>query len=245
MTEAKKTGIITGCNERQEWMLKLWWNYYSQTNTYPVAFMDFGMTKSARLWCESKGEVISVSLPQGIPVPKEQVELRLQKEWEFDYEDVWNARKGWFYKPFALLQSPFEKTFWIDIDTFIIKPLTPLFETNLETLALVLEVKRVLDPTKLLPGETIYNTSVLGYTKNDPLIEKWAQKTKEWNGQFLGDQDILSRIIYEDKTPVTPLPSYFNVRPQDGIPPETFIIHFGNIAKKELFQKIYQPLELS
>jgi len=240
-----KQGIITGCDENQEWMLKLWWHYYSQTNTYPVTFMDFGMTKSARLWCEKRGQVITIELPQGIPVPKEKIDIQTQREWEIGYNDPWQARNGWFYKPFSLLKSPYEQTFWLDIDTFIIKPLTPLFELDLTQVALPREVLRALNPAKLLPGEIIYNTSVVGYSAKNPLIEKWTEKIKDWNHRFLGDQDILSRIIHEDKTAVTTLPPIFNARPQDGIPEGTFIIHFGNVAKKELFRKVYNPHQLA
>ena len=240
-----KQGIITGCNEHQEWMLKLWWHYYSQTNTYSVTFMDFGMTKSARLWCEKRGKVITVELPQDIPTSKDNIAVNNQREWEIGYHDPWQARKGWFYKPFALLKSPYEQTVWLDIDTFIIKPLTPLFELDLTQIALPQEVLRALNPTKLFPKEIIYNTSVIGYSEKSLLIKKWVEKVHSWNHQFLGDQDILSRLIYEDQVPVTTLPPIFNARPQDGIPKGTFIIHFGNVAKRELFHKIYNPHQLS
>lgn len=236
-----KQGILTGCDERQEWMLKSWWYYYKQTNTYPVTFMDFGMSKSARIWCEKRGHVISIQLPLGIPTPKEKIHPKMQKEWETAYNNPWEARKKWFYKPFACIKSPYQETYWIDIDTFIIKPLHSLFEYDLTHIALPKEVLRVLNPTKLCLGEIIYNTSVVGYKKNSPVIKKWVQKTRYWNHRYLGDQDILSRIIFEDTIPVTVLPSIFNVRPQDGIPPDTFIIHFGNIAKKTLYQKVYKP----
>lgn len=234
-------GILTGCNERQEWMLKSWWHYYAQTNTYPVTFMDFGMSKSARMWCEKRGQVISVQLPTGIPTPKEKIDPKVQEEWEIAYDNPWQARQGWFYKPFALTKSPYQQTYWTDIDTFIIKPLTPLFKVDLSHIALPKEVFRVLNPAKLRAGEVIYNTSVVGYDINSPVIQKWVKKIGDWNQHYLGDQDILSRIIFEDNIPITILPSIFNVRPQDGIPPDTFIIHFGNIAKKELYRKVYKP----
>lgn len=238
------SGILTGCNQYQEWMLKTWWHYYSQTNTLPVTFMDFGMSKSARLWCEKRGDVLTISLPSNIPTPKENIPIKLQKQWEIDYANIWNARKGWFYKPFAFEKAPYDQNLWIDLDTFIIKPLDILFEKPFDTLALTEEVKRVVDPAKLLPGEILYNSGVVAFPQNHSLIKAWAQKTHEWNHLFMGDQDILSRLIHEKKFPIITLPSSFNARPQDGLPPETFIVHFGNIAKKDLYQKLYKPHEM-
>lgn len=232
-------GVITGTNARYEWMLKLWWHYYSQTNTYPVTFMDFGMSKSARLWCESKGSVLSISLPEGIPTPESKIDPLKKREWEVAYKSPWEARKGWFYKPFALLKTPYEQTLWIDIDTFVIKPLTSLFEIS--GLALPQDQTRVQNPTKLLPGEISYATSLIRFTKNDPLLKKWAQKVKESTHLFLGDQEILSRLICEDQTPITTLPPIFNAKPKPNLSPDTFIVHFGNIAKSELYRKIYNP----
>ena len=77
-----KEGVLTGCDESHEWMLKLWWNYYSQTNTYPVTFCDFGMSKSARLWCEKRGDIITPKAPNTVPAPKKKVDLSLIQEWK-------------------------------------------------------------------------------------------------------------------------------------------------------------------
>lgn len=67
MTETKMSktdepiqGVITGCNQNHEWLLKGWWHHFSKHNTLPVAFVDFGMSASAKAWCEKKGQVISM-----------------------------------------------------------------------------------------------------------------------------------------------------------------------------------------
>ncbi|WP_420421722.1 hypothetical protein [Simkania sp.] len=234
-------GIITGTNARYEWMLKLWWHYYSQTNTYPVTFMDFGMSKSARLWCESKGDVITISPPKGVPTVEEKIDPSKKREWEVAYKNPWESRKCWFYKPFAFLKTPYEQTLWLDIDTFVIKPLSSLFELDLNRIALTQDCYRSYNPTKLLPEEVSYATSIVGYTKNHPLIEKWAQKAQEWSHLFLGDQEILSRLICEDKAPITPLSPIFNAKPRANLSPDTFIVHFGSVGKSELYRKIFNP----
>ncbi len=56
-------GILTGCDQNQEWMLKWWWENYTACNQFPVTFVDFGMTASAKKWCEKHGTVTSFALP--------------------------------------------------------------------------------------------------------------------------------------------------------------------------------------
>lgn len=244
--KVKNEGVLTGCNEHQEWMLKIWWHYYRQTNTHPVTFIDFGMTKSARAWCSEHGNVISVTLPHYIPAPQEKIDLERQQIWEQCYPKLWTARKGWFLKPFAFLKTPYENTVWVDLDTLIIKPLTPLFEAAEKTgIALVREVTRAVEKglsLKLfLPDEDIYNSGVIAYRSGLPIMHKWAKKACEESHLFLGDQEILNRLIYEEKTPVFELPSVFNRRPRDGIDQGTFIIHFAGNAKGHLFETFYRP----
>ncbi len=234
---SEKMGVITGCNQRHEWMLKPFCQYYFQTNPYPLTFMDFGMSQSARLWCETKGSVLSVDMPKQIPTPKEKIAPKLKADWEKKYHDVWKAREGWFFKPFALLQTPYKETIWIDIDTFVIKPLTPLFEKNFSSIGLVKEVERVVKKCTLLPRQILYATGIIRYVSSLALIEKWVEKVYAWNHLYLGDQDILSRLIYEEKAPVHELPHYYNARPQDPLCSQTVVVHLANRAKEMFYYK--------
>lgn len=229
-------GILTGCDEKQEWMLKTWWEHYDASNFFPVTFIDFGMTKSARMWCEKRGQVLSISAPE--ITPKEKITPPLQHAWETYYsEKVWQARPHWFSKPFALLKTPYEKTIWIDLDTFVIRPIDILF--TVPTLALAKEVNRAIKRgCKLkifLTNEIIYNTGVISYKKEDSIIQRWAENCLTRNHQFIGDQEILSRMIYEENDTIHELSADFNWRPIDGITDKTAIIHFANRGKQCLY----------
>ena len=90
-------GVITGCNENHEWLLKTWWHYYTKSNSYPVTFMDFGMSKSARIWCEKRAPVISIPLPK--TASKEEVDPQKAKIWETVYNNPWPGRPLWARHP--------------------------------------------------------------------------------------------------------------------------------------------------
>lgn len=55
-------GILVGCDQNQEWLLSWWWDQYSAHNSYPVVFVDFGMSKTGVAWCNERGTCIPQSL---------------------------------------------------------------------------------------------------------------------------------------------------------------------------------------
>ena len=243
----QERGVITGCNQDQEWLLKWWWAHYSRVNTFPVTFFDFGMSKSARLWCEKRGQVQTVSPPPSYPLSSEEDTIK-KKHWEELYgPTVWKARKGWQYKPIACHMTPYPLSIWVDLDCKVRKNLTSLFERYLEGMGMVKEVGRGIQPSQkkgyLLPGETLYNTGVIVFKKGDALIKQWEEKNRTDRHLFLGDQDLLSRIIYLSKTPITTLPSIYNEHAQDGGTQDGVILHFvGDGGKNALLKTFNQML---
>jgi len=233
-------GILVATNEKLEWMLKWWWGHYSQHNTFPVTFIDFGMSKSARMWCDNRGTVITLSPPA--LKPQEAIPQNTQEIWESIYgRALWEARKGWGRKPFAFLKTPYDRTIWLDIDCLVLKPLHPLFDASASGIALAQEPERTVKKSRelglLLPGEISYNSGVVSYLRNCPLIPEWAERTLSENHLFYGDQDILSRIIHEKKALITTLPDIYNRQKRYGSTPDTFILHFvGNRGKNDIFK---------
>src|SRR5437868_5082609 len=106
-------GILVGCDKQQEWMLKWWWGHYSKHNSFPIAFIDFGMSEEAKSWCRQKGKLLPLTCPKDFVFPKTLIPKELIGEWEKSYgEKIWHSREQWFRKPFALLQTPFRQTIW-------------------------------------------------------------------------------------------------------------------------------------
>lgn len=179
-------GIFTGCDETHEWMLKWWWSHYSAHNSYPVVFCDLGMSKSARLWCETKGTVLALEFPKDYITPREQIDPHLLKKWEPLYKNAtWGARKAWFHKPFVFPHTPFDETIWIDLDAQVKKPLAPLFDTLQKAddgLALCkdtpLRFLLRLELRLLLPKESAYQAGVIAYTKRHQSFKNGSRTVK-------------------------------------------------------------------
>lgn len=232
--EVDEKGVLTGCDETYEWMLKWWWKHYRKHNDYPVSFCDFGMSKSARIWCASKGEVISVSLPKNF---MNGVDPSLKEKWKSLYPyDVWASRRIWFNKPIFLSYAPFKRAVWIDIDCEVRKTISLLFKL-LESASKGLIVSEdtpnaILARKKcglLLPGETAHSTGVMAFTKDSPIIKKWVDNCLERNHLFFSEQDALSRTIFEGNFEVPPIPRAYNYFPHAQFPhqnDEIAIFHY-------------------
>lgn len=57
-------GILLICSQPQEWMLPWWWMHYHFHNSFPVIFIDLGISNAAKVWCAKRGEVISLDPTQ-------------------------------------------------------------------------------------------------------------------------------------------------------------------------------------
>lgn len=213
-------GVLVGCDHRQEWMLPWWWSRYSEHSSYPVTFIDFGMSEKVKKWCQQRGELIPLWAPIDFVRPKHEISADLAAEWESAYGKLlWTSREGWFRKPFAMLQTPFDRTLWMDLDCEVLGSLAPLFNKvhGYSGVALAKE------PSE----ESVYNTGVIVYRKSAPLIVKWAEECLLLNHQMLSDQSVLSHLIHEHNVEITELSSNYNWRMKCGINLNATIIHWA------------------
>lgn len=242
----KGEGVLTGTDENQEWMLINWWDHYSKTNDCPVAFINFGMSKSARMWCEKRGTVIDFQLPPEILTKKEDLCPITAKFWERVYPgDVWKARPAWFSKPFALIQSPFEKSIWVDLDCEVRKPLNSVFSefdtpegfAIAPTTESFQKFSRILGLHRL--DEATYNTGFVAYKHLSPVMQKWVENTYSRPHEFMGDENVLNRTIYEEKFAITKLPLTYNWPHFLGDNSDVKVVHFSAKEGKQTLLKNY------
>jgi hypothetical protein len=175
---ANTCGVIVGVDAHHEWMFPWWWKNYSRYNSYPVAFADFGLSLEQLKWCHERGIVISIP----------EISLSSEKDlmWEQIYgPSIWQARKHWFKKPSALLASSFNRGLWIDIDCEVCGSLSPLFEEFKDATFAVAREKR----------EIFYNSGVVLFKKETPLLQKWQQLCLEQNGRVFGVQKSLYFVV--------------------------------------------------
>lgn len=187
-------GIIVGCDQTQEWLLPWWWNHYRQHNSFPIAFVDLGMSLSAKEWCKKHGEYIHLPVADVFVADRSEIAPSLVEQWEKTFVNFWQPRNAWFKKPLACLQSPFKRSIWIDLDCEVKGSLSPLF----------LECNRT--GIGIGRGEDSYNTGVIVFQRDLKLIENWADLAFLKNHQAVSDEDLLNDLLRDhDFTLISPI----------------------------------------
>ncbi len=231
-------GIIVGCDCKMEWLLPWWWKNYSAHNSYPVVFFDFGMSKKGIAWCKSKGRYIPLTTPEICLA--DSLSSAQKQQWDARYgKGFWKLRSSWFKKPFAFLQSPFVRGLWLDLDCQVRDSLQPLFHSLMfGDIALVPDIVRNIDNScASLKDEVQYNSGVIAFQKDAPVLQKWADAIFEFQDQLPSDQEILSRVICTQRISVLELPLIYNWHKSWGENEEAIIHHYsGGPAKIEIFK---------
>ncbi|MGE0198992.1 MAG: hypothetical protein AB7N99_09365 [Simkaniaceae bacterium] len=210
----KQDGIIVATSEEQEWLLIWWWNHYHKHNNHPVTFFDLGMSKSARLWCEKRGQVFSFSPNHLSPVSPAQIH-----QWNTVYlGDVSAKRPFWLVKPSILINSPYERTIWIDLDCEVKKSISSLFD--------YCNTEEGLSLLKITLGKShIYNSGVIVAKRHSPLLKKWVETIDLNPKKFLGDEAALLELLKKNKQSICSLPIEYNWPNFISPSPQTAILH--------------------
>ncbi len=231
-------GVIVGCDEKQEWILPWWWKHYSAHNSFPVLFVDFGLSSDAAQWCEQRGKV--VSLPSDFPSMKHKSALEpiIVKRWEAAYGNgFWKGRPSWFKKPFALLQTPYEKSLWLDIDCEVKRDIGSLFDGTTDELSLAPEPEYAQQHMRAFSiretEEKIYNSGVIFYLHGNQLILDWAREVLIRGNEFWSDQHLLSRLIFERQKKIHELSPADNWHMALGKNEQARIVHWLGDPGKE------------
>lgn len=240
-------GVLTGCNQTQEWMLPWWVACFKTSNPIcSVTFADFGLSKEARAWCEKRGNVLSFSEEnesfQIVPFEKIPREKAAQYEEILGREKLEAVRPPWFKKLFAFSKTPYQQTVWLDVDTQVLKPIDFLFSTcqNPAGVSIALDLNQWPKILKkfYLPGEKSYNTGVVVFERNSSVIQESMQIARFQNEDFFTDQEVLSRVLFSQKKEFYLLPMIFNWSILSPIPAfalkEIYILHYQSDFGKNL-----------
>ncbi|MBS0624596.1 MAG: hypothetical protein JSS32_00925 [Verrucomicrobia bacterium] len=228
-SDLQQDGIIVGSDQTQEWLLPWWWSHYSRSNSYPVTFVDFGMTPGAREWCKERGELIRLLVADIFVASKEEIDPALIPAWENIYgKKLWNSRSAYFFKPMACLQSRYRRAIWIDLDCQILGNLAPLFPCC---------DRCGLTMTKEVGGT--YTTGVIVFQHGLPIFEEWATQALFRNREFPGDQDLFTALLLENKTPIEILPDPYNWSRTFPENPNALVLHYhGDVGKAYIAYRI-------
>lgn len=241
-----KDGVMTGCDSQQEWMLPWWHRCFREHNDCKIVFADFGMTKEAREWCESRGEVISVDFPEKYFISKSQIPADKIALWESIYraERLWSSRKAWFMKPLAMVKTPFLRTIWIDLDCEVKGPIQSVFSVcdEKDGIAAVVEPLPSIEKQQQLgflkEGQKLYNTGVVVFKRGAFPIKEWAKEALQKNGDYPGNQTLLVQLLSKKKWTVYELESRYNWRMMHGSNPNAVIIHWVSVSGKDKIRQM-------
>lgn len=230
----QEKGIVIASDLTQEWLLPWWMENYEKHNSLPVSFVDFGMSSEMKEWCKKKGNYIPLPIPDVFVKEKEELSKEIIEIWEERHgKGFWVNRNAWFKKPLACLQSPYEKTIWVDSDCEIRGDLSPLFSLPLPSSNLMV-AKEYAEGG----GEGV-NSGVLVFKNGAPLILEWGKESLLGNEVFVGDQDILSYLIDSQQIEVATLPPIYNWSRFSGENPEAIVMHWhGNHGKTVISHQI-------
>lgn len=182
---------------------------------------------------QKKGALFSIDIPTDFIVKKENIKPEIIKKWEGDYSfRLWGARPSWLIKPFVMLNSPYRRTVWFDIDCQVRKSIKPLFEYCDHPSGLALAIEPEGNLKKDPEYDKTYNSGVVVFKHGSPIMIRWAEGLYELNDTFVGDQQILSRIIDVEKLKVGEFPIDYNWIYKLGPNPTAAIIHWIASGKK-------------
>lgn len=235
-------GIITGCDARQEWLLPWWWRHYRATNTLSVTLFDFGITASARRWCESRMAVCSFPPPRSLFFPKEALDP--STPWLDRVPGyVWSMRPIWFTKAFCLKQAPYTQNLWLDLDCEVKASLAPLFSEILtrSSFALTRDAARYVQAfhqSRALRPEVIgYQAGVLLFHRTSSLLNAWTRRCYSHCNREFSEQSALSHLLHQNLHPFALLPEEANWLFPDTAPSTALIVHHsGAFAKRRLME---------
>jgi hypothetical protein len=241
-------GVIVGSLKNMEYLLPWWWMHFKLHNpTIPVTVINFGdMSETALNWCRQRARsVIDLNIPPDFVATKEQVDPQKAALWQATHHvDVWIPRQVWYQKTLALLKSPYERTVWIDLDIQTRGSISKMYDfANSEAgLSLCPDPDFLqqggLQRGIIVPGEVMYNAGVIVYKRNSKIVEKWAQNTVKETHLFRGDQELISRLLFNLKPQMIPLDRIYNWGVYLGVNPQAILLHWMGKGKEALDAQI-------
>jgi hypothetical protein len=156
-------GFMTGCDSETEWQLPWFVENFKKHNSTHLLVVDFGMSTEMAKWAGENVDSLA---------------------------DMSTAKaKGWFIKPIAMMNTPFDKTVWIDTDCEVVGNLDRIFNQIVGD-----KLNMVLDrPWSKKFGTTMYNSGVVGFHRKPAILAKWAAYVDP--SKHRGDQEALHMML--------------------------------------------------
>jgi lipopolysaccharide biosynthesis glycosyltransferase len=129
------------------------------------------------------------------------------------------------------LNSPYATGLWIDIDCEILGSLEPLFSYCSPSSQIAIAREYTSDHLPKFDPGAQYNGGVVVFEHGAKIIEKWAEMSVSMNDRLVGDDAVLSYLIYQEHLDVVELPEIYNWRMMKGLNLDAVVIHWVSSSK--------------
>ena len=159
--------FLTGCDKNTEWMLPWFMKGFKKHNPdAKISLADFGMTDEMMEWAVASKMFHSIG-----------------------QMDKSTKTKGWFFKPSAMLGTPYKEVCWIDTDFQVVGDMTEIFNyIEPQRLAMVEDT-----PWSKRTGQQWHNSGIVAFREKPPILHEWAQRVQEKPER--GDQETLHAMM--------------------------------------------------
>ena len=209
MPDMSKAFMI-GSDDKTEWMIPWFVENYKKHNNISLTVVDFGMSDSMLQWLEQNVDSMG--------------EMRIDT----------NGGPKWFLKPLAMMNSPYTKTCWIDVDCEVLGDISGIFD-----LIVPQKLNMVVDRPWSKNG-IMYNSGVVGFQGRPEILQKWHQQIMARPAR--GDQetlygmlDPLAQLMY-----INEIPHKYNVLRLDyengTVPKDVLVNHWTGNKGKEIIR---------
>lgn len=175
--------FMTGCDSKTEWLLEWFIDNYLKYNNIPMIFANFGVSDKMLEFVKNSGKFNGI--------------MDVSKK----------SEKGWFLKPYSMLNTPARETYWIDTDCEVLGDISPLFKM-LETEKLSMAEDK---PWSKRRNELWFNSGIVGFRFKPLVLYNWVKAIKE--NPSVGDQETLHVMLGDDlgrRVYIKELPNEYN-----------------------------------
>lgn len=217
----ESAGVLLLADSKLEWMLPWWMHNFERSNSeLSVAIVDVGLSSEAVRWLTSKDREL-IRLPENLP----------------------ELRSAWFYKPFAILNSPFEATVFSDLDCEIRGDISQMNLWSSDGLVIGNDLFPVGESRKLFREKFYYNTGLIGVRKDNPIISSWCEETVNLHSTLRSDQEVLNLVLYEKEARIVELPAHYHQLRLEGDHKDAVVMHWTGDHGKNYIRKQIQNWE--
>lgn len=216
------SGVLLMADRDLEWLLPWWFHCFEQTNPLlKVALVDAGLSEEGRDYLARKEVPI---IPLNSPLP--------------------DSVYPWFHKPFAIAQSPFDRTVFCDLDCEVRGDISLLFHWPGEGISLGKDLIPSGRYRKFFRERYYYNSGLVGIHTGDSVLVNWCDETLKLYRKFRSDQEILNFTLYETEATIVELPEHFHQLRLAGDHPDAVVMHWTGLPGKNHIQKRMKHLNL-